>query len=374
MSQRLFFWRFWVLIAISLMISSAQAQINGGMSGSFYNPDNDGTGLNIEILSDSFGIAYWYTYDLDGNQRWHLLTGDILGSRMTGEMFSFEGMVFGEFDPAFVDQHVFGNFSIEFSDCNNLTFQYSPSAVQPDGRFYPSGQLDMQRLTTPLGVAEQCGGTGGVAARSAVSGIYAGEVRPDGFPNLETIVLITESGVVAGVSDVGMYFGVVSVSGSNFAGSVTAVTFGDFVFTDGDAFAVVDLSGTRDGNVLSFNYQARSRGGDQIMERGVYVGESLALYEFGLTQNTLAGSWRSDLGYRFEVDEAGRVSGSGPGACRYHGTIRPEDSRFNAATGRLLPANCVGVDGTVELTLIQDEEGLLVIASGDQFYFDIWRR
>ena len=30
-----------------LSASTAHAQINGGMSGSFFNPDNDGTRLNV---------------------------------------------------------------------------------------------------------------------------------------------------------------------------------------------------------------------------------------------------------------------------------------------------------------------------------------
>ena len=77
---------------------------------------------------------------------------------------------------------------------------------------------------------------------------------------------------------------------------------------------------------------------------------------------------------RLDIGADGRLSGPGPGGCRYFGTARPIDPRFNTATARLLPANCFDVDGTVELTLIQGEGALLVLASGDQFYFDIWRR
>lgn len=364
-----------LIIWFSLLAGpAAHAQINGGMSGSFYNPDNDGTGLNVEILSDTFGIAYWYTYDLEGKQRWHLLLGDIEGRRMTGEMYTYEGMVFGDFDPASVSQHVFGSYSIEFSDCNNLTFRFSPSAVQPDGRFYPSGQLGMQRLSTPLGVAEQCGGGGSLAQRSVVAGIYSGQVQSDQFPATETIVLIAEDGTVAGISDNGMYFGIVSVNGANVSGSVSALAFEGFAFPDGDVFARVEIDGFRDGSKLNFDYQTRSRSTGQILETGSYRGQYQNLYELDFTQQALAGSWRSDLGYRFDIGADGRLSGSGPGGCRYFGTARPIDSRFNAATARLLPANCIDVDGTVELTLIQDEGALLVLASGDEFYFDIWRR
>ena len=364
-----------LIFCFSLVAAPAShAQINGGMSGSFYNPDNDGTGLNVEILSDTFGIAYWYTYDLEGKQRWHLLLGDIEGRRMTGEMYTYEGMVFGDFDPASVSQHVFGNYAIEFSDCNNLTFQFSPSAVQPDGRFYPSGRLSMQRLSSPLGVAEQCDGGGVVAERSPVAGIYLGQVQSPGLPAQETLVLITENGSVAGVSENGMYFGLVSVVGPRFSGRISALAFAGFSFPDGDVFARVDLEGERVGSVLNFNYQVRSRNSGQVLENGTYRGQYLNLYELDFTQQTLAGSWRSELGYRFDIGADGRLSGSGPGGCRYFGTARPIDPRFNAATARLLPANCFDVDGTVELTLIQDEGALLVLASGDQFYFDIWRR
>ncbi len=353
---------------------SAMAGINGGMSGSFYNPANDGTGLNIEILSSDFGIAYWYTYGLDGEQRWHLLLGDIDGQRMSGQMFTFKGMVFGEFDPTALDQHTFGTFQIEFQDCNTLSFNYSPAAVQPDGRYYPSGRLDMQRLTSPIGVAEQCVTGDPAPDRSAVAGIYFGTISPIGFPAIEAIVLIAEDGSLMGLSDNGMYFGILSVDENRFAGRIIAVTFDDFVFQDGDFMAYADISGTRQGSQLQFDYEVRSRNSGQLLEQGSYNASYDPLYDQPLTQPDLTGTWFTDLGYRFDIDQEGRVSGRGSGACRYYGTIRPIDPRFNAATARLLPANCWDVDGTVELTVLREHGILYAISSGDEFYFDIWRR
>ena len=58
-----------LFLFLFLSASTVHAQINGGMSGSLFIPDNDGAGLSFEILSDSFGIANWYTYDLEVKQR-----------------------------------------------------------------------------------------------------------------------------------------------------------------------------------------------------------------------------------------------------------------------------------------------------------------
>lgn len=100
-------------------------------SGSWYQPLQDGHGFALAFgqLPDGtpMGVAYWYTYDDNGNPIFMMGNGVPEGNRVTIEFVSPVGMVYGEFDPDSVVRENGGVAVFEFEDRNNGTFSYTPS-------------------------------------------------------------------------------------------------------------------------------------------------------------------------------------------------------------------------------------------------------
>ena len=100
-------------------------------SGSWYWDEQSGHGFSIEIgeLPDGspHGVAYWYTYDNQGNPIFMLGTGVPDGDMLDVVFHSPVGMIFGEFDPLSVIREDGGTGRFVFTDENIATFQYTPS-------------------------------------------------------------------------------------------------------------------------------------------------------------------------------------------------------------------------------------------------------
>lgn len=72
-------------------------------SGSWYDPTRDGEGFVLEILPDGTQVAYWFTYDIDGNQAWMVAAGSssVAQGSFPLSMLQPTGGRFGpDFDPA----------------------------------------------------------------------------------------------------------------------------------------------------------------------------------------------------------------------------------------------------------------------------------
>jgi hypothetical protein len=118
-------------------------------TGLWYNPDQSGHGLNIEVLDDNRILAFWYVYNDVGNQIWLLGTGTYEGNTASLEVFITES---GVFPPNFVAQDVvntsWGSFQFEFNDCNTGMFNWTPV----DGNGFTAGSLELTRLTKIAGL------------------------------------------------------------------------------------------------------------------------------------------------------------------------------------------------------------------------------
>jgi hypothetical protein len=138
------------LIALTLFMTgwcaSAQAQLLGlkpEITGSWYNPSQDGHGFNFQALDENTLLVFWYTYRPDGTSTFLVGTATIneLG-QYTGTLQITEGMVFGSFDPNDVTRTNWGTMTIEIADCNNATFSWT--STEPG---YSGGSIPIQRLT-----------------------------------------------------------------------------------------------------------------------------------------------------------------------------------------------------------------------------------
>jgi hypothetical protein len=119
----------------------------GDFSGSWYNPDQSGHGLFIEILDRGQAAVAWFTFDPAGNPVWLVGVLDLDGPRLHGRLSTTEG---GKFPPAFdPDQisHTFwGTVQFEIRGCNEAELRWA--AERPG---YTNGALELTRLTTLQG-------------------------------------------------------------------------------------------------------------------------------------------------------------------------------------------------------------------------------
>jgi len=108
------------------------AIIGPAHSGSWFQPDQSGHGFSMEFGQTADGtplaVVYWYTYDNQGNPIFMLGTGTPQEDRVEIALLSPVGMIFGDFVPATVTNEDGGSAVIVFSDRDNATFSYTPSA------------------------------------------------------------------------------------------------------------------------------------------------------------------------------------------------------------------------------------------------------
>jgi hypothetical protein len=115
--------------------------IDGGISGSWYNPDQSGQGWIMEIIERPSGpnelLSFFYGYDDMGEQLW-LVTGASVvdGNQATADLYRTDAIGFGgDYDPgSFVLGEVVGSVLFEFDTCDSgmATFTSNDAAALPD--------------------------------------------------------------------------------------------------------------------------------------------------------------------------------------------------------------------------------------------------
>lgn len=117
------------------------------LSGSWYNANQDGHGLSVEILPDSRALIYWYVYHPDGTPTFLIAIGTYSGNRINADAYYNSGMKFGEFDPDDRTQVPWGTLMLTYNSCTSATLQYS-SSMDHNGVPYGSGTIPMTRLAS----------------------------------------------------------------------------------------------------------------------------------------------------------------------------------------------------------------------------------
>ncbi len=117
--------------------------INAGITGSWYNPAQDGQGWVIEMISTGQFLFYFYGYEDAGERLWLLgvaaNTGD---STVTVDVLRFSGEGFGgNFDPASKTNESVGSMIFDFTDCNTATVDFTPSASDLSAFTIPATRL-----------------------------------------------------------------------------------------------------------------------------------------------------------------------------------------------------------------------------------------
>jgi hypothetical protein len=140
-----------VVLSLSLGTSGTWAaddpipEVGPTFSGAWYDPAHDGEGFLLEILDGGTVVAYWFTYDTEGNQRWLIGVSRVVGNRIEiEELLVFSGPEFG--DDYNADDLVslsLGSATIEFTSCSQGLVTYVVDGIE--------GQLKIQSLTSIAG-------------------------------------------------------------------------------------------------------------------------------------------------------------------------------------------------------------------------------
>lgn len=149
--------------------------LESGHSAMWFDPARSGEGWMIEILDPDRALGYWFTFDENGNQRWLIGSGDILGNRIHfPELQLTSGGQFGpDFDPGDVELERAGTATLVFAGCDNGWFEYQA--------FDQQQTLDLARLSEVLGL--DCPGDAAeVPDHARQSGSWYGPARAgEGF-------------------------------------------------------------------------------------------------------------------------------------------------------------------------------------------------
>jgi hypothetical protein len=141
---------FLMLLSLPLAASFAHAALPPGISGAWFNPEQSGHGLTVEILGGDRALVFWHVFDAAGNPVHLYIEGDVVGRRIDGQAWLGRGMRFGSFDPDDHELIPWGTVSLEFADCNNADLRWQASG--PAGAGFVDGSMPVTRLTALAGL------------------------------------------------------------------------------------------------------------------------------------------------------------------------------------------------------------------------------
>lgn len=119
-------------------------QVGSEFSGQWYNPEQPGHGLLLEVLPGGMAFGAWFVFDDDGNPFWVVGTGRMDAQSMTLDVRSYTGGRFPpNFDPAAVQSSDWGTLTIRFDDCSSATLEWNSRLPG-----FGNGSMPMARLTS----------------------------------------------------------------------------------------------------------------------------------------------------------------------------------------------------------------------------------
>jgi len=128
---------------------SGTVPITSAFTGAWYDPNQPGHGIFIEVLSDTQMLAWWFTFTPTGQQTWFGNVGAIDGDTATIRALSAQGgRWIPNFDPTHVTQPEWGTLTFKFTDCNHGRVDFSDTVPG-----YGQGRMDLTRLTQPAGLS-----------------------------------------------------------------------------------------------------------------------------------------------------------------------------------------------------------------------------
>jgi hypothetical protein len=336
---------FVLLFTIFYSLAANALEVTRHMSGSWWNSDQEGHGISLEVMDDDSAVFYWYVYNPDGSPTFLVAAGQVQGSTIFANAWHQTGMRWGIWDDTEMNQVPWGQLSLDFHDCNHATLTWS-SDLSDTSIPHGQGSLEMERLTT-IGQL-QCADT-----RSA--GIYRGYIEEDNRDWTEgaTFVLAPDGGIVAFVEDRFAAFGTYGQSeaeqGEFWLDGLDVFPFGESKhaeqLTAHGSFAPEDRilidqwqiwqDSQGEGELFALDAQYR-----HALDFSVFMGSAEA-EELTTGETGWADIYPIDQGQRLHVD--GYIGGA---ACHYEGNLTPFDMQFNVLEAELTLTGCFELDGS----------------------------
>ncbi len=309
--------RLYALIFLLVAFNVSAVNIKPSFSGAWYNKNQDGHGLAVEVLDETRTLIYWYVYHTDGTPMFLITVGENQGNRTTGNTYYQTGMQFGTFDPNDLKQTVWGTSTVTFHDCKNATLQYSSNDPA-----YGSGSIAMQRLTSIAG--NKC-------TESPVTGNYH-------------LTFGLNGNFAFGVANF-YENGFLGFGATGPGGSVTA--FGEYRMLGNNRFdidlTVYDTGGGWEQDSATALYQ----GGGFIVELpngGSVVGTKVENFQRSLTSGMLTGTYDIEANSRvvgtFTINSDGSATGKIFNGCDLAGLAYAPNEKFNQLILDLNTSNC----------------------------------
>jgi hypothetical protein len=127
---------------------NAPLPITSAFTGAWYDPNQSGHGLFVEVLSDNRLLAYWFTFDQYGQQTWFGGVGNIENDLAILNVDQGSGGVWiPNFDPANFRLSPWGTLMFQFSDCNHGRVDFTANASNESA--FGFGYMELTRLTMP---------------------------------------------------------------------------------------------------------------------------------------------------------------------------------------------------------------------------------
>jgi hypothetical protein len=307
-------------------------QITQHMTGSWYNPDQDGHGLNIEVIKENKSVFYWYVYNPDGTPTWLVGRGPHVDGRIEGVAYHNTGGIWGEFDMSGRIQERWGTVTIEFNGCNSalVTYQSDDQSVQTIP--YGSGSFEIVKLTAVH--KSKC-------QDPPYAGIYRGyiwsDVAEQGTP--ATVLLNTHGDVIAFSMGYKTFFGTYTVSDGVFSSQLQAYV------NDTRQYHHPEFSTTFEGQVKE-EYRLFMEYIVPETDAGFFDTYPVTqLYFRGVTTSELAGDYEIEDMHTFDAGTAsiaadGTLTGTDDAGCSWTGDIQIGDQNFNLFQINLAVTGC----------------------------------
>jgi len=125
-------------------------------TGSWFDPDQSGQGLMLEVLPEHRLLAQWFSFDPEGTQQaWFGGVGTYAGNvAIISEVVQpFQGRWIPNFNPDKIVSRRWGRLIFSFSDCNHGKVEFDSALDTEPTLDFGRGSMNLTRLTLPSGLA-----------------------------------------------------------------------------------------------------------------------------------------------------------------------------------------------------------------------------
>lgn len=132
-------------ITVNGSAAGGNVPITAGFTGAWYDPNQSGHGIFLEVLANNQLLAWWFTFAPDGTQAWFGNIGGIDPATNTATVEALKtqgGAWIPNFNPANVTQPIWGTLVFSFTDCNHGRVDFN--SVMPG---YGQNHMDLTRIT-----------------------------------------------------------------------------------------------------------------------------------------------------------------------------------------------------------------------------------